>query len=299
MVQDWTWIDSPNKMQRAQDDLLRAEKIGVDTEYDSFRYFREKLCLVQIRTGDATYLFDPLSSFDFTFLGEVFNNPHILKILHAGDNDIRILRRDYDFEFQNIFDTSRAASILGCQYLSLAVLIRQYLGVEFEKLKRLQRSQWENRPLTEEQVTYAVRDTSYLMPLYEVLQKELRERGVIEDAERAFQDISQVVWQEKIFDSRAHLRNPGYGDLTPEEQRTLKRLYRWRFNKATETNRAAFMILADKDLLSLAKIHADSSLSLITEGGLSHDKVNRYGHELLKIIFCGEQMRAHECLQKQ
>ncbi len=284
MTHDWTWIDSQDKMQKACKDLVEASKIGVDTEYDSFRYFREKLCLLQVRTGHVTYLFDPLSSLDFTFLGGVFADPAILKILHAGDNDIRILKRDYGFEFQNLFDTSRAASILGCRYLSLAALIRQYVGVEFEKQKKLQRSQWENRPLTEEQIRYAVRDTSFLLPLYEALHQELQGKGLLEEAERAFADIARVVWQEKTFDVRGYSKIGGYYELMPDEQRILKQLYRWRFNKATEINRAAFMILSDEDLIAVAKAAAGSPSQLITEGRLSPDKANRYGREILAIL---------------
>jgi ribonuclease D len=280
----WTWIDTLKKMQKAQGDLVAASKIAVDTEYDSFRYFREKLCLLQIRAGDATYLFDPQGNLDFTFLGAIFVDPSILKVLHAGDNDIRILKRDYGFEFQNLFDTSRAASILGCRYLSLAALIRQYLGVEFEKQKKIQRSQWENRPLTDDQIKYAVRDTCYLMPLYEKLKQELHDKGLMEEAEKSFVDIAQVVWQEKTFNARGYSRIPGYHDLMPDEQRILKQLYRWRFNKATESNRAAFMILSDEDLIALTKAAADSPSQLIAGGRLSSDKASRYGRELFEIL---------------
>jgi len=284
MAHDWIWVDSLDKMQCAHEDLVKASEIGVDTEYDSFRYFREKLCLLQIRAGRMTYLFDPLDNIDFTFLGQVFADPLILKVLHAGDNDIRILKRDYGFSFQNVFDTSRAASLLGCRYLSLAALIRQYVGVEFEKQKRLQRSQWENRPLTDEQIAYAIRDTFYLMPLYEKLQQELREKGLMEEAQKAFFDIAQVVWQEKSFDARGYCRVPGYHELTPDEQRILKQLYRWRFSKAIKTNRAAFMILSDEDLISLTKAAADSPAQLIVEGRLSADKATRYGREILTLL---------------
>jgi ribonuclease D len=281
---DWIWVDSPEKMKKALGAMRRASRIGVDTEYDSFRYFREKLCLLQVRAESTTYLFDPLGSLDFISLGAIFADQGILKVLHAGDNDIRILKRDYSFEFCNLFDTSRAASILGCRYLSLAALICQYLDVEFAKQKKLQRSQWENRPLTEEQLDYAVRDTFYLIPLYEKLYQELRKNQRLEEAEKAFADITQVVWQEKTLDARGYSRIPGYYELAPDKQRVLKLLYRWRFNKAAESNRAAFMILSDTDLIAVTKAEADSPSRLVTEGRLSPEKVGRYGRELLEII---------------
>ena len=284
MSPGWTWVDSQEKMQEVREILCRASIIAVDTEYDSFRYFREILCLLQIRAGNTTYLFDPLGPLDFAPLGAVFADPGIVKVLHAGDNDIRILRRDYGFEFKNLFDTSRAASILGCRFLSLVALIHQYLGVAFEKQKKLQRSQWENRPLTEEQIEYAAWDTFYLIPLYEKLREALREGGHAEDAEKAFGEIERVVWQEKKLDPRGHTRVPGYYELTADEQQTLKLLYRWRFHKAQEINRAAFMILSDRDLIALVKGTASSVSQRVMEDRLSPDKVNRYGRELLGII---------------
>ena len=284
MISDWTWVDSSDKLAQARKDLAGASKVGVDTEYDSFRYFREKLCLLQVRADQTTYLFDPLGDLDLSFLGDVFADPGIIKILHAGDNDVRILKRDYAFEFSCLFDTSRAAAILGCRYLSLGALIREYLGVDFEKQKKMQRSQWENRPLTDGQLTYAVRDTSFLVPLYSRLYQELQEKGLLAEAEKAFADVAKVVWQEKTFDVRGCNRIPGCGELNPDERETLKLLFRWRFNKAVAINRAPFMILSDTELIALAKDATGVPSNLITAGHLSPDKVNRYGRELMDIF---------------
>ena len=106
-------VNNQKKIQQAIDDFNKSVSLSIDTEYDSFRYFREVLCLIQIRAHDATYIFDPLDKLDISFLGKYFADRKIVKVLHAADNDIRLLRRDYGFEFKNIFDTHRAAHILG------------------------------------------------------------------------------------------------------------------------------------------------------------------------------------------
>lgn len=98
----WLLVDTQKKLSRAIDDLEQAKILSIDTEYDSFRYFREKLCLIQIHANKTTYLFDPLDNLNLSFLGRYFDNQHILKILHAADNDIRLLKRDYRFNFKNI-----------------------------------------------------------------------------------------------------------------------------------------------------------------------------------------------------
>jgi len=163
----WLWVDARQKLPKVREEIEKADVIAIDTEYDSFRYFREKLCLLQIGTEQRIFLIDPLEpSIDLSFLGKVFANPHQVKVIHAGDNDIRILNRDYRFEFANVFDTHRAASLLGSNHLSLSSVIEQYLGVHLEKPKKMQRSRWEKRPLTEEQMSYAAEDTQLLIPLH-------------------------------------------------------------------------------------------------------------------------------------
>ncbi|MEA1970978.1 MAG: hypothetical protein U9N37_05095, partial [Thermodesulfobacteriota bacterium] len=70
MDNSWTLVDNQQKLGSARSDILSARHIGIDTEYDSFRYFREKLCLIQIRTESRTYIFDPLLNMDISFLGD-------------------------------------------------------------------------------------------------------------------------------------------------------------------------------------------------------------------------------------
>ncbi len=248
----WTLIETPAHLAKAEAAIRSAREIAVDTEYDSFRYFRDRLCLIQVQTGEKTWLIDPLAGLDFSFLGEVLNDPAVRKILHAGDNDIRILKRDYGFAFRNIFDTHRAASLLGIRQLALGKLLETYLGVILEK--KLQRSRWDLRPLREEQLDYAALDTVHLSDLAQRLDRELHEKGLQKEAERVFAGMTAVVWQPKILDRLAHRRLPGFATLTAEQKERLRKLFRWRFEKAQEIDRAAFMILSDQQLVALARL---------------------------------------------
>lgn len=284
MNNGWIWVDTDLKREEAKKDLCSSSIICVDTEYDSFRYFRELLCLIQIEADTKTYLFDPFNDLDISFLGKIFAHPDTLKVMHAADNDIRIIKRNYGFEFNNIFDTHRAALILGCHYLSLSALIGRYLGIEFEKKKSMQRSQWENRPLTEEQLNYAVQDTAYLKELYYNLDEEIREKGLKERAQREFDSIAKVMWSEKLFDPQGYKNIKGYPSLTINQKRYLKLLFRWRFQKASETNAARFRILSDQNLLDLARMGIPSMDMLKYSGILPPEKANRYGAEIVEIL---------------
>ncbi len=289
MTNQWVWIDTSTKMDEAEEDISSSSIICVDTEYDSFRYFREVLCLIQIEADKRTYLFDPLGSLSFSFLGKIFADPAILKVMHAGDNDIRILKRDYRFEFKNIFDTHRAASILGCHFLSLSALISQYLGIELKKDKKMQRSKWETRPLTEEQIHYAVQDTAYLKDLYRRLEYEIQHVGFKKKAAKAFDDIAGVTWSEKSLNPRGYKNINGYESLTANQKHYLMNLYRWRFQKAKETNRARFRVLSDQILVDLAKTEASTIEMLELTGILSPEKISLYGPEIIKAVINDKQ----------
>ena len=70
----WLLVDTQKKLLRAVNDFEQAKILSIDTEYDSFRYFREKLCLIQIHALNTTYVFDPLNNLNLSFLGRYFDN---------------------------------------------------------------------------------------------------------------------------------------------------------------------------------------------------------------------------------
>jgi ribonuclease D len=278
MKNRWTFVDTPEKLAKAEKSIREAKVIALDTEYDSFRYFREMLCLLQIQTEERTWLIDPLAAgLDLSFLGDVLIDPEILKIFHAGDNDIRILKRDYAFGFRNIFDTHRAASLLGFRLLSLSTLLETHLGVTLEK--KMQRSRWDLRPLSEEQLDYA-----HLTDLYRKLDAELHEKGLEKEAKRLFVGMTAVVWRPRVLDRSAHRNIAGYAQLDSEQKERLRLLYRWRFEKAEEINRACFMLLSDSQLIGLARMENASLQKITGPGLLSVESANRFGPEILNLL---------------
>ena len=282
MKNRWTLVDTPAKLVKAEKSIRAAPVIALDTEYDSFRYFREMLCLLQIQTEEKTWLIDPLAGLDLSCLGDVLSDPGILKIFHAGDNDIRILKRDCAFGFRNIFDTHRAASLLGFRLLSLSTLLETHLGVTLEK--KMQRSRWDLRPLSEEQLDYAALDTAHLTDLYRKLDAELHEKGLEKEAKRLFVGMTAVVWRPRVLDRSAHRKIAGYAQLDSGQKERLRLLYRWRFEKAEEINRACFMLLSDPQLIGLARLENASLQKIAGRCLLSAEAANRFGAEILDLL---------------
>src|SRR5262249_18085948 len=111
-------VDSSVAFSRLQQELVNVNRVAVDTESNSLFAYHERVCLIQISSNTKDYLIDPIrlaDRVDFDFLGGVFADPHIEKVLHAAEYDVMTLRRDFGFSFANLFDTMIAARILGLE----------------------------------------------------------------------------------------------------------------------------------------------------------------------------------------
>jgi len=245
------YIDSLAKLKLAQKDIDTAPIICVDTEYDSLRYFKEKLCLIQIATDKKIYFCDPLIRYDISFLATAFANPSQVKVFHAAENDIRLLKREYGFSFENIFDTQRVALMLGCNAPSLLRLIEKFLGIKIEKSKAIQRSRWDKRPLDDEQLIYAAGDVYHLKKLYKKLDEIILQKGLQQEAQKVFNTVAQIKWHGRKIDLLGHKKIAGFEQLNSLQQRRLQSLYYWRFHKAKLLDRAVHRVMSDKELFSL------------------------------------------------
>src|SRR5271154_1339680 len=161
-----------------------AGRMGIDTEFMGEGRYRPELFLIQVATqldgdgdeGDVTVL-DPLEpGFDPSPLAAVLADPAIEIVLHAGRQDVALLRRIWDTELHNIFDTQVAAGFAGLRaQLGYEGLLREILGMKLEKSASFTR--WDQRPLSAEQLSYAREDVLHLLALAQRLQERLAQQG--------------------------------------------------------------------------------------------------------------------------
>lgn len=267
------------------EELRQQPVVAVDTESDSFYAYHYKVCLIQLSVPQADYLVDPLALRDVTPLGPLFANPAVQKVLHAAENDIIALKRDYGFAFANIFDTLWAARILGWPNRSLAAILEERFGVRLHK--RTQRTNWGRRPLTPEQLAYARLDSRYLLPLREIQLAELTARGRMEEAAEAFARLAAVEWEEKPFDPDGFWWINGARELPPWALAVLRELYLWREERARQLDRPLFKVVGDKTLLRLAKEQPTDCQALGRVPGMSRYQVRRHGRSILAAIARG------------
>lgn len=261
--------------------LALAPIIAVDTEADSFHSYWHRTCLLQISAGGNDYVIDPLLV-DPVPLAGVFADPAIVKIMHAGENDIRNLKRDFSFSFRTLFDTMVAARILGYPRWGLADLLRDAFGVELDK--RFQRMDWAERPLPRGALEYAAEDTRHLVALRDKLGAELQQAGREVEAQEEFSRLEQTPSAERGMDPDDFWRVKGAHDLEPAHRPALRELYRLRDEIARRSNRPSFRVMPDTTLIAVARAAPQTQEELAHLTGVSPYVSQRYGRGLLGAV---------------
>lgn len=275
-------VDNPRALEKMLLDLEHATEIAVDTEGDSFFSYPDKVCLVQLTALDKDWLVDPLAGFDLAGLGPVMADPSKLKIFHDGEYDIASLKRDYGFQFKNLFDTRVAAAALGAANPGLASALEERFGIRLDK--SLQRSEWSRRPLTEKQIRYAQLDTHYLKPLMDEQRPELLARDRMMIVEGECRRLERLVPPETAFDPDDFVRLKGARDLEPLQRQVLRELFILREKLSVELGRPPFKVIGNESLVMLAVGMPKSIYQLRRINGFSHGQIRRLGREVLEAV---------------
>jgi ribonuclease D len=262
--------------------LAQELVVAVDTESNSLFAYRERVCLIQFSTLSHDYILDPLALPDLSALGPLFVNAQQEKIFHAAEYDLICLKRDYGFEFANLFDTMIAARTLGWPQMGLAAILETRFGVKMDK--RFQRADWGQRPLTPAQLNYARLDTHYLLSLREMLSAELMARGRMEEAQEEFYRVMRASADLALPNASGFWRISGARDLPPSQASVLRELYLYRERQAERANRPPFKIMGDQTLLEVARRCPKQSSELERINGMTPAQIRRHAVGLLRAV---------------
>lgn len=247
----YEYITTPEALGEAIEHLRGSGVIGVDTEGDSLYSYQEKVSLIQISGAARHFIIDPLLLDTVQPLAILLEARSILKIFHGADYDLVSLKRDFGFNIGPIFDTTLAARALGIREFSLQNLIARYFQLTLSKTH--QKSNWSIRPLPKDQLDYAAQDTAYLIPLYELLKKEIEEKGRMDQIEEECRLLEAITWSGKSFEPDDYLRIKGARALPAAAQKILRELAVVRDQLAKKRNRPPFKVISNDDLIKMAK----------------------------------------------
>jgi ribonuclease D len=270
-----------------------AGRLGIDTEFMSEGRYRALLCLVQVAVDNPqadeaplVYMIDSLNGVDVSPLAELLADPSCEVVLHAGRQDVAILRRAWSTEPNNIFDTQIAAGFGGQSAQSgYGNLLGAMLGLRVGKTASYTR--WDARPLSAEQLGYAAEDVAHLLALADEIQRRLTESGRLDWAREECHRIESAT-DERDPDA-AWERLPRVGQLDPRSRAVARELAAWRERTASEQDRPVGSILADPALVELAKRHPSTLAGLEQTRGLHPPTVKRRGQAILDAIARGRE----------
>jgi ribonuclease D len=269
-----------------------AGRIALDTEFMGEGRYRTLLCLIQLAIPDGANaerieLIDPLEQdLDGAPLARIIADPAIQIVVHAGRQDVALMRRRFAAEVRNVFDTQIAAGFVGlgaqCSY---DTLLAEVLGVRLAKSASFTR--WDTRPLSPEQLGYARDDVVHLLELAAELERRLTTLGRLEWAreECRFLECSS---DERDLNT-VFARLPRIRGLNATSQTIARELVQWRERTASMADRPVQSILSDAGLVELAKRKPSSSKQLEQIRGVGAASLHRRAHELLDAVRRGSE----------
>jgi ribonuclease D len=275
------WVDTPDTLQQMLGDLTAQTRLAVDTESNSLHAYRERVCLIQFTTPTHDYVLDPLALSDLSALDPIFSNSNIEKIFHAAEYDLICLRRDFSFQFSNLFDTMHAARVLGYPFVGLDNLLAEKF--QFEMDKRHQKADWAVRPLSPAQLDYARLDTHFLFDLRDILEAELREKDRLSIALEDFARACNMEIPKERVNGTSWRRFSTRKDISPRELTILSELCISRDRIAERMNRPVFKVVSDSLLLDIARNLPEKDVDLAGLG-LSPKQIRLWGSEILEAV---------------
>lgn len=274
--------------------LSQADYVMVDTEFMRESTYWPELCLIQIADTEEAAAIDPKApGLDMTpLLDLLVNNDDVLKVFHAGGQDIEIIYNLTGKTPHPLFDTQIAAMALGQgEQIGYSNLVDSWLGISVDKGARF--TDWSRRPLDQRQVDYAIGDVTHLAAIFPKMLERLRKTGrgawLDQEMERLadpahYANDPDVAWKRVRVSGRK-----------PDMLGRLKALARWRELEAQAKDLPRGRIVKDETLADLAGHPPRKQADLAKVRGLSATWAgNDIGARLMDALEAAQPLDADE-----
>jgi len=287
-------ISDSESLEKLCERLARSDFVAVDTEFMRENTYWPELCLIQVANSEEAAAIDPMADgIDLIpLLNLLVNNEHVLKIFHAGGQDIEIIFNLTGGTPHPLFDTQVAAMALGLgEQVGYQNLVESLLGRNLDKGARF--TDWARRPLDKRQIDYAIGDVTHLAELFPKMLERLRKtgRGGWLDQE-----------MERLADKANYINDPAlaWKRVKIQTRRAdalgrLKALAAWREIEARGKNLPRGRIMKDETLADVAMHPPASQETLGQVRGLSAAwKGNDIGARMMEALANSDPLPASE-----
>src|SRR5687768_1317504 len=285
-------ISDTESLEQLCERLARSDFVAVDTEFMRENTYWPDVCLFQVASREEAAAIDPKAEgLDLSpLLNLLVNNENVLKVFHAGGQDLEIIYNLTGSTPHPLFDTQIAAMALGLgEQVGYSNLVESLVGKSLDKGARF--TDWARRPLDARQIDYAIGDVTYLAALFPKMLDRLRNtgRGAWLDQE-----------MERLADPHHYANDPALAwkrvriqSRKPEVLGRLKALAAWRELEARSKNLPRGRIMKDETLADIASHPPTSQDGLTRVRGLgSAWKSNDIGARLMDALAAAHPLAA-------
>ena len=281
------YIDTPEQLDKLCQQIRQESWVALDTEFLREKTYYPKFCLLQIATPEWVACVDPIVIEDLSTLFEALFDEKLIKVLHSCRQDLEIFYQITGRVMGPVFDTQVAAPLLGFQENpSYAMLVSSFLNINLNKAHT--RTDWTNRPLSQDQIQYAADDVIYLCQIYQKMTTQLEKLGRSDWLEQDFTALLNPDLYQ-IPPENAWLRIRGKNKLTGRQLSIVQLLAQWREATAQQIDRPRNWLMRDDVLLELAKLQPTTVAQLSKVRQINDGLVRRHGKTLCELIQQGQQ----------
>ena len=255
------FLSEPDHVSRHAEKILSAPALGVDTEFVRERTYFPRPGLFQFSDGQQAWLVDPVALAGHeslqSLISTIMSSAEITKILHSVGEDLEVIDLVAKVRPDPLFDTQRAAALLGWPLqIRYELLAGELLGLEFPG--GLGRNDWCRRPLPEAWLEYAANDVIALPDMRDALANRLEQAGRLD---WLHEDCRRIL-ERQNNEADPLVRIKGAAGLSDIELERLDRLARWRETQARQRDLPRGFVVADPVLLELARLDSPGDRAL-------------------------------------
>jgi ribonuclease D len=267
--------------------IENCDWLAIDTEFVREKSYFHHLGLIQVSGNGICAAIDPIAVKNIGCLLEIFKKKSILKVFHAGRQDLEILNRLCGIAVSPVFDTQVAASLLGWgSQISFAKIVQKTISKKIYKTETY--TDWCRRPLSSNQIEYAIDDVRFLAPVYENLLEHLKKANRLEWLQDEFAPLEDPNNYELPDPQKQYMRIKNFRNLRQRNLAVLIELSSWREKEARLRDCHPRSIMRDEPLLEIARILPKDKSAMESIRGLHQREVGKSVDMILDAIERGK-----------
>jgi len=272
-------------------EIEQAGIVGFDTEFVSEFTYRPELCLLQFATPARCVVVDPYRVEDLSTWWNLMISDKVTVIIHGGREEVRFCVTATGKEPAKVVDVQVAEGLRSPSFpLGYSALVPRVIGKKVGGKET--RTDWRRRPLTSQQVEYAVEDVAHLLEIWKRQSADLEKRGRVSWAEAEFRRMCTEIAEERNRENWRRIS--GSQKLSSRELAVLREIFFWREKEAESKNKPARKVMRDDLLIELAHRQPSNVQELTAPRDMNRSDYRRDASVILGCISRAQKLPPEE-----